>query len=168
MSDRSHPGDGLNQTTVSERSQNKEGLTVLFVGTPPVDIEKALRASSSRPMTVAVVGNGREAIQWLSKAGETTTVRSRPDLIVLQFGFRSPDGKTLLVAIKSSPYLRTVPVVVLTTDDADTKAVYEYDGNARVAAPSSREDYGKLIQSIGQFWFKWVRYPPECLFAEET
>lgn len=154
--------------TFSEHSQKKKGLTVLFVGTPPVNVEKTVRASCSRPVTVAVVSNGRETIQWLNEASETTTDRGRPDLIVLQFGFESPDGKTLLDAIKSSPCLETVPVVVLTADEIDTETVYEYNGNARVATPSSREDYVKLVQSIGQFWLEWVRYPPESLFADNT
>lgn len=168
VSDRSYRRNGPDQMTFPEHSQNEKELTVLFVGTPPVNIEQAVGTSCRRPVTVAVVSDGQEAIQWLSEAGETTTDRSHPDLIVLQFGFESPDGNTLVHAIRSSPCLETVPVVALTADEIGTETLDEYNGNARVATPSSREGYVELVQSIGQFWFEWVRYPPECLFADET
>jgi CheY-like chemotaxis protein len=154
--------------TNSEYPQCRRELSVLFIGTPEINIREAVRASCRCPVTVDVVSDGREAIQYLTEASETTTDRGSPDLILLEFGFESPDGETLLYAIKSSPRLETVPVVVLTADEIDTGAAYEYTGTAHVATPMSQEAYAELVRSIGQFWFEWVRYPSESLFTEGT
>jgi DNA-binding HxlR family transcriptional regulator/DNA-binding NarL/FixJ family response regulator len=55
----------------------------------------------------------------------------------LKFGFESPDSEPLAYMIKSSPRLKTVPVVVLIADGADAETACEYDGNAHVSIPTS-------------------------------
>jgi CheY-like chemotaxis protein len=152
----------------STHHDNKSALTVLFVGTPQVNIEDAVQASCNRPVTIDVVSDGREAIQWLNETRETATNHGTPDLILLEFGFEPPDGETLVHAIKSSPRLETVPVVVLTADGTGAETAHEHEENARVTAPGAPEAYAELMRSIGEFWFEWVHYSSESLFTDET
>jgi CheY-like chemotaxis protein len=153
--------------TPTEHRHNTEKCRVLFVGTPQVDLEETVCSSCNYPVTVDVVSDGRKAIQWLTEASETTD-HHLPDLIVLEFGFESPDGDTVLCAIKSSPHLGTVPVIVLTADETDAETAYEHGGNAHITAPRSAEAYTELARSIGQFWFEWVKYPSESLSADDA
>lgn len=133
-------------------------ITLLFVGAPPVDVQAICDRSCTRPIDVDVVADGRAAIQRLTAAGESSTDDARPDLILLQCGFELPDGMTVLHAIKSSPYLTMVPVVVIDPDER-ADATYTPSGSAHVRTPHTAEEYTDLIASIGQFWLDWVRYP---------
>jgi len=154
----------MTQTTTPQ--QDRRSLTALFVGAPPIDLQAACDADCTRSVDIDIVTDGREAIRRLTDASSSATDSERPDLILLEFGFRLPDGTTLLRAIRSSPRLRTVPVVVLTTEERDAETVYTHGGNAHVTIPETPETYGDLIGSIEQFWFQWVQYPAESLYSD--
>jgi CheY-like chemotaxis protein len=143
---------------IDNSSRDIRPIKLLFVGVPPVDLQAICDRSCSRPVDVDVVADGQTAIQRLTAAGERPTDDARPDLILLQYGFELPDGMTVLHAIKSSPYLTTVPVIVIDPDrrmDTTDKP----SGNAHLRTPHTAEEYAGLIASIGQFWLEWVRYP---------
>ena len=146
--------------------QNHAGVTVLFVGSPTVDIEAACDSESVRPVDIEVVTDGRAALQWLTAAGESPSEYARPDLVLLQCDFELPDGMTVLHAIKSSPQLDSMPVVILDSDDCDVETAYEAGGNAYVRTPHTAEEYVDLIGSIGEFWFEWAQYPAESLYSD--
>lgn len=154
--------------TPPEHRPNRNEFAILFVGTPRIDIEAAVRSSCSCPVTVDVVTDGRDGVRWLIKASETTTDRSLPDMILLELGGELPNGETVLYAIKSSPRLETIPIVVLTAEESDAGTAYDYGGNAHVTIPNSAEAYTELARSIGQFWFEWAQYPSESLFTDEA
>ena len=143
---------------VENSSHTLGPITILFIGAPPVDLQAICDRSCDRPVEVDVVPDGRAAIRWLTAASESSTGDALPDLVLLQCDFELPDGMTILHAIKSSPYLTMVPVVVIDPDDR-TDAVYTCNGNTHVRMPHTAEEYTDLIGSIGQFWLDWVRYP---------
>ncbi|WP_280585816.1 hypothetical protein [Halorubrum sp. Boch-26] len=151
------------------QSQDGEKLRVLFVGTPPINLQEACDESCTRPVDIDVVTDGREAIQWLTDTsdGEPSVDQPRPDLVLLQFDFELPDGMTVLHAIKSSPRLETLPVIVLNPDESNVDMTYEAGGNAHVKIPQTSERYVDLIGSIEQFWFEWAEYPAESLYSAE-
>ncbi len=156
----------MSQTTTFRQDHTE--LTVLFVGSPTVDIEAACDSASVRSVDIEVVTDGRAALQRLTAASESPSEYARPDLVLLQCDFELPDGMTILHAIKSSPQLGTVPVVVLDPDDTDAEAIYETGGNAYVRTPRTAEEYVDLIGSIGEFWFGWVQYPTESLCSDRS
>ena len=149
-----------------EPTPGSEELTVLFVGTPHIELAGTHDESRTHPVDIDVVTDGRAAIQRLTAASESPTESPRPDLVLLQCDFELPDGMTVLHAIKSSPLLDTVPVVVLDPDDTGGEPTYEAGGNAYIRTPHTAEEYAELIRSIEQFWFEWAAYPGESLYSD--
>ena len=151
--------------TATVRRDHSE-LTVLFVGTPTINLEAVCESECSRSVDIEVVTDGREAIQRLIAASESSADHTRPDLVLLQCDFESPDGMTVLHAIKSSPRLNTMPVVVIDPDGSGVEPTYEAGGNAHVRTPQTTEAYVDLIDSIERFWFEWAQYPTESLYSD--
>lgn len=146
--------------------QDHEALTILFVGTPMVDIQAACESECDLPISINVATDGRTAIQRLTAATDPAAGQPQPDLVLLQCDFELPDGMTVLHAIKSSPRLGSMPVVVLGTDDTSVQQTYETGGNAHVKTPDTPDGYVDLIESITRFWFEWAEYPAEYLSSD--
>ena len=146
-------------------AQSLRPLRVLFVGAPPIDLQATCDSSCSRPVDIDVVDDGKTAINRLTDTSEPSVDNPDPDLILLQCDFELPDGLTVLHAIKSSPRLNTVPVVVLNPDE-DAELTYSTGGNAHVKTPQTVAEYTDLIDSVGQFWFEWAQYPGESLYSD--
>ena len=158
----SSPGTQSNAGATDGRERKER--TVLFVGAKPIPPDAISRAFDKFSVSVEFVTDGNQVIERLAEVSASTS-DSPPDLVLLEHGFESPDWKTVLLAIKSSPRLGTVPVVVLTPDETDAKTVYTHGGNAHVTTPESPEVYTELLGSFGRFWFEWGRYPSESLSA---
>lgn len=149
----------------TRHEKRKRRLDVLFVGSPPVELRNARNAVRADPVDINIVRDGKEAIAWLSDLADSAADAAAPDLILLQHGFESPDGTTVLHAIKSSPRLNAVPVVVIGPDQSEAGTTYEHGGNAHVTAPDTTDGYVDLMAAIDRFWFTWAQYPAECLSA---
>ena len=108
------------------------------------------------------VRDGVEAMAYLRQQGEFSTV-ARPDVILLDLNMPRMDGRQVLEAIKSDPDLQKIPVVVLTTSEADEDILraYELHANCYIAKPVDMEQFSKVVCSIEDFWFSVVRLPPE-------
>jgi hypothetical protein len=148
-------------------AQSRRALRVLFVGTPPIDLQAVCSSSCNRPVDIDIVNDGKAAIQRLADSGASAADHVEPDLILLQCDFELPDGLTVLHAIKSSPRLNAVPVIVLDPDE-DAGITYKTGGNAHVKPPQTVAGYTDLIDSIGTFWFEWARYPAESLCTDTS
>jgi len=155
-------------TPLAARTVDCGELDVLFVGTPPIDLQQTYDDVYTDPVDIDVVTDGRAAIRRLTAASESPTEYSRPDLVLLQCDFELPDGMTVLHAIKSSPRLKTMPVVVLDPDDCDAETAYGTGGNAYVRTPHTTEEYVDLIGAIEDFWFEWAQYPAESLYSDRS
>jgi len=107
-----------------------------------------------------VVPDGMEALAFLRREGKFAQV-PRPDLILLDLNVPRLDGRDLLATIKEQPTLRTIPVVVLTTSDAepDIDRSYALHANAYVTKPVEMEDFIRIVKGIDDFWFGLVRLP---------
>ena len=107
------------------------------------------------------VKDGVEAIAFLNQQGEYADV-PLPDLILLDLNLPRKDGREVLAEIKEDPNLRHIPVVVLTTSQAEQDLVETYDlhANAFVTKPLDLERFIEVVQAIEQFWFTIVKLPP--------
>jgi CheY-like chemotaxis protein len=107
-----------------------------------------------------VVGDGVEALDYLRRLGRHATA-ARPDLILLDLNLPKRDGRQVLADIKTDPQLRRIPVVVLTTSEAEEDVVRSYDlhANAYVSKPVDFDCFVKVVQQIDEFFISVVRLP---------
>ena len=107
-----------------------------------------------------VVGDGVEAIDYLrgEKGYEGAT---RPDLILLDLNLPKRDGRQVLADVKGDPDLRRIPIVVLTTSEAEEDVLRSYDlhANAYVTKPVDFDRFVEVIRQIDEFFISVVRLP---------
>ena len=109
-----------------------------------------------------VVVDGVEALAFLRKEGKYANAE-RPDLMLLDLNLPRKDGREVLATIKADSVLKLIPVVILTSSQAESDIVKSYDlhANAFVNKPVDLAGFGKIIKGIESFWFSVVSYPPE-------
>jgi CheY-like chemotaxis protein len=139
-----------------------EPVRILVVDDDPADvlmIEEAL-AQSDVEKTIDVVGDGREAMDFLQRAGRHANAR-RPDIVLLDLNMPRMDGREVLAIVKSDPDLRTIPIVVLTTSNADTDILSSYtlQANAYVTKPIDLDDFNTVVRHIDEFFGQVVVLP---------
>jgi CheY-like chemotaxis protein len=85
----------------------------------------------------------------------------RPDLILLDLRLPKIDGLEVLKQIKCDLALQAIPVVVLTTSDAekDLAKAYEYHANSYVTKPVNFENFSRLLRDLGYYWLAWNKRP---------
>ena len=114
------------------------------------------------PVQIYVATDGEEALQLLRREGEHDGVR-RPDLIFLDFNLPKSDSREILRELKKDSYLRVIPVVVLTTSDAekDVREAYELYANCYVRKPGDLDSFFDTIRSAVHFWLDVAYVPGE-------
>jgi CheY-like chemotaxis protein len=107
-----------------------------------------------------VVGDGEEALRFLRQEGNFAE-SPKPDLILLDLNLPRLDGRELLSIMKEDEVLRAIPVVVLTTSDAegDVLQMYQLHANAYITKPVDINQFVRVVQAIDDFWFGIVRLP---------
>jgi CheY-like chemotaxis protein len=107
-----------------------------------------------------VVRDGIEAIDFLSQAGQYTSV-PQPDLILLDLNLPRKDGKEVLAFIKESPVLKMIPVVILTSSRAERDIIQSYalHCNCYISKPLDIDEFGEVVNAIEGFWFSIVKLP---------
>jgi CheY-like chemotaxis protein len=106
------------------------------------------------------VADGVEALAFLRREGEYADA-PRPDLVLLDLNLPRKDGREVLQEIKSDPELRTIPVVVLTTSEAEEDILrsYELHANAYVTKPVDFDRFIEVVRQIDEFFVEVVRLP---------
>jgi chemotaxis family two-component system response regulator Rcp1 len=139
-------------------------IEILLVEDSPGDADLTREALSEGKIVnnLSVVTDGIEAIDFLRKTGRHTDA-PHPDLILLDLNLPRKDGREVLAEIKDDPVLRRIPVVVLTTSDAeqDVLKAYSLHANCYVTKPVTLEKFVSVVKAIEDFWFEVVRLPPE-------
>jgi CheY-like chemotaxis protein len=107
-----------------------------------------------------VVSDGLEAVQFLRRDGGYADA-PRPGLILLDLNLPRKDGREVLAEIKEDPELRTIPVVVLTTSEAEEDIVRSYDlhANAYITKPVDFTSFVEVIRQIDDFFVTVVKLP---------
>ena len=107
-----------------------------------------------------VVGDGEEALSYLRQEGTFADV-PRPDMILLDLNMPKKDGRWLLSQIKSDPEFKNIPVIVLTTSQAEQDILKSYDlhANCYITKPVDLDEFYSVIKSISDFWLSIVKLP---------
>lgn len=107
-----------------------------------------------------VVGDGVEAMAFLRRKNSYSQA-PRPDLILLDLNLPKKDGREVLQEIKADRHLNRIPVVVLTTSDADEDILRSYDlrANCYITKPVDLDQFIRVIRSIEAFWLTIVTLP---------
>jgi CheY-like chemotaxis protein len=110
---------------------------------------------------LTVVSDGVDALAYLRKQ-EPFTDAVRPDLVLLDLNLPKRDGREVLAEIKSDESLRQIPVVILTTSQADEDVVrsYQLHANAYVTKPVDFERFIAVVRQIDEFFVSVVKLPP--------
>jgi CheY-like chemotaxis protein len=106
------------------------------------------------------VEDGEDALRYLRKEDEFSEAK-RPDLMILDLNMPKVDGLSVLTAIRADPDLTDLPVVVLTTSQADHDVAlsYKLHANAYVTKPIGLDGLTKIVKSLEHFWFSVVVLP---------
>ena len=107
-----------------------------------------------------IAEDGDVALDYLFKRnGYEDAVK--PDIILLDLNLPSTDGKEVLQTIKADPILRRIPVIVLTSSQADKDVVESYDlhANCYIVKPVNATKFMKVVQNVENFWVDIVCLP---------
>ena len=122
--------------------------------------KEALKGAQVRS-TVSVANDGVEAMQFLKREGKYGNA-PRPDLVFLDLNMPRKNGAEVLAEMKSDANLRPIPVVILTSSDADEDVVnaYQLHANCFVTKPADLDQMIKAVQAIDSFWMGIAKLPP--------
>ena len=141
---------------------NAEHIEVLLVEDDLGDVEMTREALAEGKVLnrLHVGGDGVEALEFLRRQGPHGDA-PRPDLILLDLNLPRRDGRQVLAEVKSDPDLRRIPVVVLTTSEAEEDILRSYDlhANAYVTKPVDFDRFVAVIHQLDDFFISVVRLP---------
>jgi len=144
-------------------SGKADPVEILLIEDDPGDILMTREALTDAKMAneLHVVNNGEEALAFLFREGEYADA-PRPGLILLDLNLPRIDGLEVLARIKAEEELRRIPVVVLTTSEAEEDVLRSYDlhANAYVTKPVDFEAFVKVVRQVDDFYINVVRLPP--------
>lgn len=134
----------------------------LLVEDNPGDVRLTQEALKNHKVknNLHVVTDGEEAMDFLHRRGKYQNA-PRPDIILLDLNLPKKDGREVLAEIKSDPDLKTIPVVVITSSEAEQDIVKSYNLNANcyVTKPVDLDQFIKVVQSVNEFWLTIVKLP---------
>jgi CheY-like chemotaxis protein len=143
---------------------NSRTIEILLVEDNPGDVNLTRIALADREINVnlSVVADGVEAMNFLLRQGAYHQA-VHPDLILLDWNLPRKDGREVLVEIRAHERLQRIPVVVLTTSQAeeDILKAYNLHANCYITKPVDFNKFVRIVQSIEEFWFTIVQLPPE-------
>ena len=142
----------------------KKVVDILLVEDDAGDVELTREGLAAGKMFVNLqtVDDGIKALRFL-KREEPYSNAVRPDIILLDLNLPRMDGRETLKQIKADKQLRSIPIVVLTTSEADADILECYDLGAScyISKPVSFDNFLKVVHSLEDFWFNVVKMPPK-------
>ena len=138
-------------------------IEVLLVEDNPGDVRltRETFTESGARANLHVVGDGVEALAFLRRQGPYSQA-PRPSIILLDLNLPRKDGREVLAEIKADHDLRRIPVVVLTTSQAERDILKSYDlhANSYITKPVDLDEFLAVIGAIENFWLTIVSLPP--------
>lgn len=138
-------------------------IEILMVEDNPGDVRLTREALKDAKVsnTLHVVEDGVTALDFLYRRGEYGTAL-RPDLILLDLNLPRKNGREVLEEIKQDDRLKTIPVVILTTSQAeeDVLRAYRLHANCYITKPVDFAQFNKIVRTIEEFWLTIVTLPP--------
>ena len=137
-------------------------VEILLIEDNPGDARlarEALRDAKVRN-NLSWVPDGVEGLAYLRQEGKYSQA-VRPDLILLDLNLPRKDGREVLSEIKVDDKLRRIPVVILTTSQAeeDVLRAYHLNANCYITKPVDLEQFMKVVKTIEDFWLTIVKLP---------
>ncbi len=123
-----------------------------------IDLTREAFIEARVHLNLHVARDGIEALAFLHNNNNP-----RPDLILLDLNMPRKDGRETLAEIKKHPEFKRIPVVVLTTSEAERDVISAYDKNANsyIVKPVDFDQFLDVINALKEFWFTVVKLPPE-------
>ena len=137
-------------------------IEVLLVEDDPgdADLTREFLSQGKVVVNLSLVEDGVKAMAYLRQEGEYADA-VRPDLILRDLNLPRKDGREVLQDVKNDDDLKHIPIVVLTTSDADEDILKSYNlgANCFVTKPVGLKEFAKIVQTIEDFWFTIVKLP---------
>ena len=137
-------------------------IEVLLVEDDPGDVVLTKEAFEYNKVSnrLSIVSDGEEAMRFLRREADYAEA-PRPDLVLLDLNLPRKDGRQVLEEIKADETLRTIPVVVLTTSEAeeDIFRSYSLHANAYVTKPVDFDQFIRVVRQIDDFFVSVVKLP---------
>jgi chemotaxis family two-component system response regulator Rcp1 len=147
---------------MKETGAASPAIEVLLVEDSPGDVRLTQEAfrETNEGIHLNVATDGVEAMAFLKRTGAHVSA-PRPKIVLLDLNLPRMDGREVLARIKDDESLKTIPVVILTTSDAeaDISRSYELQANCYLTKPVELAAFESLVKSINEFWMTKVRLP---------
>ena len=144
------------------RRDAENPIEILLVEDNPGDVRLTREALVDSKLDIRLhhVPDGVEAMRFLRREGPHEGAPT-PDLVLLDLNLPRKDGREVLAEIKADDGLRHLPVVILTSSEAeqDIARAYELHANCYVTKPVDLDQFITIVRSIEQFWFTIVKLP---------
>lgn len=159
-------------TTPSDVPNTNRQIEILVVESSPADTHLTETAFKRAGLTSGFrsVSDGEDALAYVHKEGKYANVPT-PDLIFLDLSLPKVSGLEVLKAIKTTPHLMHIPIVVASgsEDPAHVRAVYALNGNCFIRKPSDLTQFLRFVEMCYQFWGSIVTLcpPPPPLIEKQ-
>jgi CheY-like chemotaxis protein len=142
---------------------NADLISVLLVEDDPGDVLLIREAFADHKVgnILATVSDGVEAMKYVRGEGEYAGAE-RPDLVLLDLNLPRKGGAEVLAEIKGDPELSVIPVIVLTTSEAEEDVLrsYKTHANAYITKPVDFDRFKEIVHQIDEFFIGIVKLPP--------
>lgn len=139
-------------------------IEILLVEDNPGDVRLTVEALKEGKVVnnLTVASDGDMAMAVLRRQGPYADA-PRPDIVLLDLNLPKKDGREVLEEVKTDEDLKRIPVVVLTTSEAekDITEAYSRSANCYITKPVDLDQFLKVVKSIEDFWLEVVRLPPK-------
>ena len=111
---------------------------------------------------IHAVSDGESALDFVHQRGEYSS-QPRPDIVLLDPQLPGKSGSDVLSELNGDPSLKEIPVVILTSSDAEEEIVRSHglEADAYIRKPVEPEEFVSFVQSVEEFWLTIVQGPPE-------
>lgn len=151
-----------------QRTKLRRAIEILLVEDNPADVRLTIEALKEGDVEnrLHVAVDGVDALAFLRREGGHARA-PRPDLVLLDLNIPKKDGCEVLAEMKADPELRKIPVVVLTTSEAEEDVIrtYELHANCYITKPVELDRFIHVVRAIDEFWLTLVKLPR---FVEEA
>jgi CheY-like chemotaxis protein len=147
---------------MSSEHKQPQPIEVLLVEDDPGDVLMIREAFAENKLRnhLSVASDGEQASDMLNRRGQYSQA-PRPDVVLLDLNLPRRDGRELLTEIKADADLRTIPVVILTTSEAEEDILrsYQLHANAYVTKPVDFDRFIEVVRQIDEFFLSVVKLP---------
>jgi len=146
--------------------RTEDPLDILLVEDNDAHADLVIRGMRDQQVANKIhhVTDGEQALDYLFGRGAYTDplLNPRPNLVLLDLRLPRVDGLEVIRIIKATPSLLRIPVVILTSSDAESDIVksFDYHANSYVVKPLDFKTFTKIIKDLGSYWLGWNAKPP--------